>query len=179
MIRSLAASIYKALGWQIKGRFPKEVKKMVVIAVPHTSWHDFYMGLLFRSVVGVQINFLGKKELFKWPFGWYFRKVGGIPLDRFNKQNKVDRIAEMFQEHDVFRLALSPEGTRKKVEKWKTGFYYIALKAEVPILPITMDFGKKEHRIGDLFYPSGDTEKDLAFLTGFFEGVRGKIPANS
>ncbi|MEH6656161.1 1-acyl-sn-glycerol-3-phosphate acyltransferase [Leeuwenhoekiella marinoflava] len=178
-MQSLAKVIYKSLGWSIRGRFPEEVKKMVVIAVPHTSWHDFYMGLLFRSVVGVQINFLGKKELFKWPFGWYFRKVGGIPLDRFNKQNKVDRIAEMFQEHTLFRLALSPEGTRKKVEKWKSGFYYIALKAGVPILPITMDFEKKEHHIGDLFYPTGNCDSDLTSLMSFFEGVEGKIPKNS
>ena len=121
-MQRFALFIYKALGWKIKGRFPKEVNKMVVIAAPHTSWHDFYMGLLFRSCIGVTINFLGKKELFKWPFGWYFRKVGGIPLDRFKNENKVDRIANMFIEHEVFRLALSPEGTRKKVENWKTGF---------------------------------------------------------
>ena len=178
-MRKLALFIYTALGWKINGTFPSEVKKMVVIAAPHTSWHDFYLGLLFRRVINVQINFLGKKELFKWPFGWYFRKVGGIPLDRFKSENKVDRIARMFEDHDTFRLALSPEGTRKKVDHWKTGFYYIALKAQVPILPITMDFGKKEHRIGRPFYPTGDCERDLRQLQLFFKNVEGKFPERS
>ena len=173
------ARIYKALGWKVIGVFPREVKKMVVIAAPHTSWHDFYMGLLFRSVIHVQINFLGKKELFKWPFGWYFRKVGGTALDRTPGQNKVNYIASLFKEREVFRLALSPEGTRKKVENWKTGFYYIALEANVPILPITMDFENKQHKIGSLFYPTGDAEKDLRVLRLFFKNVKGKIPANS
>ena len=178
-MQRFALFIYKALGWKIRGRFPEEIQKMVVIAAPHTSWYDFYMGLLFRSCIGVTINFLGKKELFKWPFGWYFRKVGGIPLDRFKSENKVDRIANMFKEHEVFRLALSPEGTRKKVENWKTGFYYIALKAQIPIVPITMDFGKKEHRIGVPLYPSGNLDHDMARLRLFFKDVQGKIPERS
>ncbi|HCQ75824.1 MAG TPA: hypothetical protein DIV44_03360 [Leeuwenhoekiella sp.] len=85
----------------------------------------------------------------------------------------------MFEDHDTFRLALSPEGTRKKVDHWKTGFYYIALKAQVPILPITMDFGKKEHRIGRPFYPTGDCERDLRQLQLFFKNVEGKFPERS
>ena len=175
----LAKTIYRSLGWKIKGRFPKEVQKMVVIAAPHTSWHDFYMALLFRNCIGVKINFLGKKELFKPPFGWYFRRVGGTPLDRTPGQNKVAYIASLFKQKETFRLALSPEGTRKKVVEWKTGFYYIALEAGVPILPITMDFGRKQHHIGELFYPTGAVEADIKKLRQFFEGVEGKIPENS
>lgn len=178
-MRSLAKIIYRLLGWKIKGAFPLEVKRMVVIAAPHTSWHDFYMALLFRSIIDVKINFLGKKELFRPPFGWYFKRVGGTPLDRTPGQNKVTYIASLFKEQETFRLALSPEGTRKKVEEWKTGFYFIALEAGVPILPITMDFGRKQHHIGELFYPTGELQSDLAKLRKFFDGVLGKIPENS
>ncbi len=179
MKRFIARKLYYFLGWKVKGHFPEEVKKMVIIAAPHTSWHDFYMGLLFRSVIDVKINFLGKRELFRWPFGWYFRKVGGTPLDRTSGQKKVSAIANLFEEHEIFRLALSPEGTRKKVDEWKTGFYFIALEAKVPILPITMDFGMKQHHIGNLFYPTGNLQNDLKVLQAFFKGVEGKIPANS
>lgn len=178
-MRALAKIIYKLLGWKIKGSFPKEVQKMVVIAAPHTSWHDFYMALLFRSVIDIKINFLGKKELFRPPFGWYFKRVGGTPLDRTPGQNKVSYIASLFEQKDTFRLALSPEGTRKRVEEWKTGFYYIAVEAKVPILPITMDFKRKQHHIGELFYPTGDIESDLKSLRKFFTGVIGKIPENT
>ena len=171
----IAKNIYAALGSKIKGDFPDDVQKMVIIAAPHTSWHDFYMGLLFRDVVGVKINFLGKKELFKWPFGWFFKKLGGAPLGRNKEQNQVKQIAKLFNEHEVFRLALSPEGTRKKVEIWKTGFYYIALKAEVPVLPITMNFKDKDHCIGELFYPTGDITRDMIKLRSFFDGVQGRV----
>ncbi|PHQ30373.1 1-acyl-sn-glycerol-3-phosphate acyltransferase [Leeuwenhoekiella nanhaiensis] len=178
-MKFIAKTIYRLLGWKIVGRFPKEVQKMVVIAAPHTSWHDFYMGLLFRSIIDVKVNFLGKKELFRPPFGWYFKKVGGTPLDRTPGQNKVTYIASLFKERETFRLALSPEGTRKKVTEWKTGFYFIALEAGVPILPVTMDFGQKQHHIGDLFYPTGNLEADLKTLRQFFDGVVGKVPENS
>ncbi|WP_028375046.1 1-acyl-sn-glycerol-3-phosphate acyltransferase [Leeuwenhoekiella sp. MAR_2009_132] len=175
----LSKKIYKALGWHIRGRFPSEVNKMVVIAVPHTSWHDFYMGILFRGTLGERINFLGKKELFKWPFGLFFRSLGGTPLNRIKGQNQVEQIAALFDTEEIFRLALSPEGTRKKVETWKTGFYYIALKAQVPILPITMNFKDKEHHIGSLFYPTGDISKDMLELRLFFKNIQGKIPEKS
>lgn len=117
-MRWLAKFIYfKLLGWKIVGNtnFSKDkLKKVVIIAIPHTSWHDFYIGLLLRKISGVKTNFVGKKELFKWPFGWYFRAVGGAPLDRTGGQNKVQAIAQLFQDKDEFRLALAPEGTRKK-----------------------------------------------------------------
>ncbi|MFI8380324.1 1-acyl-sn-glycerol-3-phosphate acyltransferase [Leeuwenhoekiella sp. NPDC079379] len=175
----LSKKIYEALGWHIRGKFPSEVSKMVVIAVPHTSWHDFYMGILFRGALGERINFLGKKELFKWPFGLFFRSLGGTPLNRVKGQNQVEQIAALFDTEELFRLALSPEGTRKKVETWKTGFYYIALKAQVPILPITMNFKDKEHHIGSLFYPTGDISQDMLELRLFFKDIQGKIPEKS
>lgn len=161
------------------GTIDSNIKKCVVAVVPHTSSFDFIMGLLIRSLLRVRINYLGKKELFTGPFGFYFRWTGGAPLDRTPGQNKVDQIAKLFDQHDTFRLALSPEGTRKKVEKFKTGFYYIAVTANVPIIPIALDYGKKQVRIGDPFKPTGVIEKDMPFFEQHFNGAEGHIPEYS
>lgn len=170
---------YKILGWKLIGNFPPEIKKCVVIVIPHTSNLDFFIALLVRGILGIKINFVGKKELFLFPFGYYFRAVGGAPLDRSGGKNNVDATVEVFEKHEVFRLALSPEGTRKKVTELRTGFYYIALKAKVPIIPVAFDFGKKEVKIGDAFMPSGNYEKDMKIVLPFYKGVVGKIPERS
>ncbi len=167
---------HKILGWKLIGDFNGEsIKKCLVIVVPHTSWHDFYIGLLVRQLANLKISFLGKKELFKWPLGWYFRKVGGIPLDRTPGQNKVEAIAEIFRKRDELRLAIAPEGTRKRVKEWKTGFYHIAKAAQVPIIMVTFDFGRKQNSISEPFYPTDDMEKDMEFMYAFFKGVKGKV----
>lgn len=182
-MRWLSKWIYfKLLGWKVVGNktMSKDtVKKAVLIAVPHTSWHDFFIALLLRQVVGIKSNFIGKKELFIWPFGYYFRSIGGAPLDRTPGQNKVQAIAQLFESREEFRLALSPEGTRKKVEEWKTGFYYIAKAANVPIIMFTLDFENKQNRVSEPFYPTDDFEADLRFIKSFFKGVKGKIPQYS
>ncbi len=168
------------LGWKIVGDFNKnEIKKAVIIVVPHTSWHDFYIALFTRKTLQTDINFIAKKELFTWPFGYYFRWVGGAPLDRSSKQNKVAAITNIFESKEEFRLALSPEGTRKKVATWKTGFYYIAQAAKVPIIPVSFNYKTKTVTIGNPFYTTGDIEKDTNFLQSFFEGIAGKKPENS
>lgn len=166
----------KVLGWSIAGNFDPTIKKSVVIAVPHTSWHDFYVGAFTRKIQGVPIHYVGKKELFKWPFGWYFRWMGGSPLDRTPGQNKVESIAALFEKKEEFRLTLAPEGTRKKVDKWKTGFYYIAKKADVPIIPVAFDYPTKTVTIHPAFYLTDDTEADLAYLRSLYSGVVGKVP---
>ena len=182
-MRWLAKLIYyKFLGWKITGNtnFSSDtLKKVVIIAAPHTSWHDFFIGLLLRKVIGIKTNFVGKKELFKWPFGWYFRYVGGAPLDRTSGQNKVKAISQIFESKEEFRLAIAPEGTRKKVVKWKTGFYYIAREANVPIIMFTLDFKNKRNHISEPFYPTNDIEADLKFIKRFYKGVLGKIPEYS
>ena len=171
---------HRVLGWKIIGSFKAEtIDKCVIIVVPHTSWHDFYIGLLIRQLQDVKISFLGKKELFRWPLGWYLRKVGGISLDRTSGQNKVEAIAELFKQRKELRLSLAPEGTRKKVKNWKTGFYHIAMAANVPIIMVAFDFGKKQNKISEPFYPTGDIEKDLIIMYSFFKGVKGKIPKYS
>jgi 1-acyl-sn-glycerol-3-phosphate acyltransferase len=179
----LAKFIYfKVLGWKVIGNTTMSkdtVKKAVLIAVPHTSWHDFYIGVLLRKVTGVKSNFIGKKELFIWPFGYYFRAIGGAPIDRRSNQNKVEAIAKLFEEHEEFRLALAPEGTRKKVTEWRTGFYYIAKAANVPIIMFSLDFQNKQNKVSEPFYPTDDIEADFAFMKNFFKGVKGKIPEYS
>ncbi|MFD1061642.1 1-acyl-sn-glycerol-3-phosphate acyltransferase [Winogradskyella litorisediminis] len=182
-MKALAKLIYfKILGWKIVGNknFSQDtVKKAVIIAAPHTSYHDFFIGLYLRKITGTKTNFIGKKELFTWPFGYYFRAVGGRPVDRTPGQNKVEAIAKLFEGEEEFRLTLAPEGTRKKVDEWKTGFYYIAKTANVPIIMFTLDFKNKQNKISEPYYLTDDKDADFKILKSFFEGVEGKIPPNS
>lgn len=179
-MRWLAKFIYfKILGWKIVGNtnFSKDtIKKAVIIAAPHTSWHDFYIGLLLRKILGVKTNFIGKAELFKWPFGYYFRATGGVPVNRKERQDLVSSIVDIFNEREEFRLTLAPEGTRKKVDKWRTGFYHIAKQANVPIIMFTLDFENKQNKISEPFYTTNNQEADFKFIHDFYKDVKGKIP---
>lgn len=170
---------FRLLGWKLNGTIDKSIKKSIVIVIPHTSNLDFFIALLVRGIMDVEINFVGKKELFAFPFGYYFRSVGGAPLDRSGGKNNVDATAEIFSKHETFRLALSPEGTRRKVTELKTGFYYIALKANVPIIPVAFDYGKKEVRVGNPIHITGNFEEDMKVILPFFKDVKGKIPERS
>jgi len=169
---------FKIMGWKIVGTINPEIKKCVMMVMPHTSAHDFYLGIFTRGITELEMNFVAKKELFRFPFGYYFRYMGGEPLDRSGGLNKVDSIAAIFDKKETFRLAVAPEGTRKYVSELKTGFYYIALKANVPIIPVAFNFGKKEVQLGLPLLPSGNLEKDLVLLNQHFVGVKGKIPEN-
>ena len=170
---------FKLLGWKISGEMSADIKKCVIMVVPHTSWYDFFVGLFTRGILGLQMNFVGKKELFTFPFGYYFKWVGGAPLDRSKHENKVDDIAAIFEEKEEFRLAIAPEGTRKKVKEWKTGFYYIALKANVPIYPVAFDYEHKEVKLFEPFYPTSNKDEDFEFLYKLFRGIKGKNAENS
>ncbi len=169
---------FQMMGWKIEGTIDESIKKCVLMVLPHTSWHDFYLGLFTRGITGIEMNYIGKKELFRFPFGFYFRWMGGAPIDRVGSLNKVESIAKIFENHKEFRLAISPEGTRKKTNDLKTGFYYIALKANVPIIPVAFDFGKKSVCIGQPFFPTSNYENDLPILLNHFKDVTGKIPEN-
>lgn len=179
-MQRIAKFIYfKLLGWSFKGEFPSHLNKCVIAVVPHTSWWDFLLGLLIRKVWNEEINYIGKKSLFDSPFGWFFKWTGGAAIDRSKSNDTVSAVTKVFESKETFRLALSPEGTRKKVDKWKTGFYYIAKAAEVPILLVAFDYGKKEIKISKPLFPTSDIENDFKVYQNFFKGTLGKVPEYS
>ena len=147
-----------------------------MIAAPHTSWMDFPIAILSRMTLGTMVNFIGKGSLFKGPFGFLFRLLGGTPVDRSQNNNLVDSIVQLFNSKEEFRLGLSPEGTRKKVAKWKTGFYYIAKGANVPIVMATLDFGNKQIKISKAYTLTEDMDTDFKHFHAFFSDVKGKNP---
>ena len=165
---------FKCFKWKILGN-SNLPKKCVVIVAPHTHWLDFFIAIVIRKVINQEINFIAKKELFMFPFGFFFSWMGGIPVNRGSKTNSVDLIAEIFKKETQFRLGISPEGTRKKVTKWKTGFYHIAKKASVPIVSATLNFKEKNIKFSEPFLVTNNFEKDIKKLRNLFVGVKGKI----
>jgi len=168
--------LYTILGWKIENDFPQEPKKYVVIAAPHTSWLDFPIAILSRMTSGTMVHFIGKASLFNGPFGFFFKALGGTPVDRSQSTNMVDAVIDVFNNKEEFRLGISPEGTRKKVDKWKTGFYYIAKGANVPIVMATLDFKNKKVKISEPYYTTDHKETDFKVFYSFFKNVKGKNP---
>ena len=166
------------LGWKILGEI-RPINKCVIIVAPHTHWLDFFVALPVRRILNLEINFIGKKELFFFPLNYLLKYLGGSAIYRNSKSKTVDLIADKFNDKKNYRLALSPEGTRKKVDKWKTGFYYIAKKANVPIVSVSIDAKKKEVIFSKPFYPTDNIDKDFAHLRKFYRGVDGIITKNS
>lgn len=176
MLRLIASLILKIAGWKMKGEFPFEAKKAVIMIAPHTSNWDYIIGRMFFFKLNVRVKFLIKKEIFVFPIGGLIKYWGGIPVDR-GKSNRVvvDTVA-LFNKYDSLYLAVTPEGTRKLVKHWRRGFYYIALKANVPIAPSFIDYKKKEVGLMELFTPTGDYAKDLEYLQGLYKGVTARHP---
>ncbi len=164
------------MGWKIVGTYPKDLKKFIIIGVPHTSNIDFLLGVFTKFITGVPMNFIGKESLFKPPFGFIFKALGGTPVDRTKRVNMVQAIIDIFNEKSEFVLAISPEGTRKKAKKWKTGFYHIAKGANVPIVFNSFDFGNKHYVISEPYYLTGDLEKDFLYFHNYYKDVKGKYP---
>lgn len=178
MLRPLYNFLFALMGWKICGEFPQNLKKFIIAVAPHTSNWDFLVGVAARSILRIQkARFLGKSALFKPPFGFVFRWLGGYPVDRSKSEDKVAQAVALFNAHDEFILAIAPEGTRKKVERLKTGFYYIAKNANVPIIPVGFDFKEKLIKIGEPLYPGQDATSDLLTLRNFYRAVTGKNPA--
>jgi 1-acyl-sn-glycerol-3-phosphate acyltransferase len=172
--------LFTILRWKVEGEFQKECKKYILIVAPHTSWVDFPITVLVNYATGLKANFVGKSSLFNPPFGFLFKSVGGAPVDRTKNSNVVDSIIDIFNSRERFILGIAPEGTRKKVEKWKTGFYYIAKGANVPIYTSSLDFENKKITISDKpFYPTDDKEADFNYLHSFFKDIKGKVPEYS
>ena len=139
MFRLLAKWVLKLIGWKVVGQFPHHLDKYLIIAIPHTSNWDFPLGILIRTSLDIDIRFIGKSSLFKPPFGFLFRWLGGIPVNRLSRNNFVDKMVEVIQREDKFITVIAPEGTRAKAKKLKSGFYYIAKGAEIPIVMIQFD----------------------------------------
>ena len=171
----LARFLLNRIGWKIDGEVP-DTPKYVMIGYPHTSNWDVPIGLLIFTALGVRLQWVGKHTLFKNPLGYLSRWLGGIPINRETTKNFVQQVADVFKEHDTLVITLSPEGTRSKTEFWRTGFYYIALGAGVPIACAFLDYKNKRGGFGPLLYPSGDIEQDFETFRAFYSGISGKFP---
>lgn len=160
--------IWRLIGWKIIGDVPWEEKKYIIIVAPHSSNWDFIIGVLARGVVGFDSKFLGKISLFKPPFGWFFKLMGGYPVDRSKSTNLVDQVVQIYNEHERFVIALAPEGTRKNVGEWKTGFYYIADKAKIPIVRAIMDWNTKSVEFFEPFWTTGSITTDMPEIKSIY-----------
>lgn len=173
------SAILRLFGWQIIGNFPAGHSKSLCIMVPHTSGWDFVIGIMVRGSIGMNIRFVAKHNLFKFPLGGIMRALGGYPVNRQASSNFVFSIVEIINKESAFHLGIAPEGTRKKVSKLKTGFYYIAQKAKVPLFLVKFDFEHKTIDFGEPFWVTGDMEKDFEYIRQYYKGVKGKVPAFS
>ncbi len=179
MFRAFSLLVFKLWGWKIEGDAPQDIPKYILVIAPHTSNWDFIVGVMARSIVRWgNVKYLAKKELFVFPLGIFFRALGGYPVNRTKHTRLVDNVVQIFKNKEKFAIAITPEGTRKKVAKMKTGFYYIATKADIPLILVGFDFKRKTVVIDKPFYASGDQEKDLEIITTFFKSITGKIPEN-
>ncbi|WP_456440783.1 lysophospholipid acyltransferase family protein [Caldithrix abyssi] len=173
--RIFSKVILKITGWKTVGKVPEE-KKYVLVGYPHTSNWDTVIGLMSYASMGVRLNWLAKQSLFKWPLGGILKLTGAIPVNRQQSQNFIQYSKDLFDRYERLVLTLSPEGTRKKTEYWRTGFYYMALNAGVPIALGILDYSKKIGGFGPLIWPSGDIEKDIAKIREFYKDFKGKYP---
>lgn len=167
--------IFKLTGWKTLGTAPA-IKKYVLVAAPHTSNWDFVYGLCAWKLYGIEPRYLIKKEFYWFPLNILFNATGGLPVDRSKSNSLTDAIVEMFRQKERFIALVPPEGTRKKVERWKTGFYYLALKAQVPIVMGIMDYKDKTTRLSEPFMPTGDIDADFAKIREFFKDAHPRNP---
>jgi 1-acyl-sn-glycerol-3-phosphate acyltransferase len=173
LLQGLSIIFLKMLGWRSEGQ-PPGLEKYVMIGAPHTSNWDFPIGLAILFSFKFRFYWLGKHTIFRWPFHGLFLRLGGIPIDRSKSGNVVEQTVQSFRENDKMVLLLSPEGTRKKITHWKTGFYYIARGADVPIVLAFLDYTRKVGGFGPVFYPTGDIEADMKTISAFYADIVGK-----
>jgi 1-acyl-sn-glycerol-3-phosphate acyltransferase len=175
MMRKLYAFVFKLAGW----KYSMQVEipdKCVLCVAPHTSNWDFVLGMIFYKSIGRSPYVLMKEEWFFFPVKYLLKALGGIPVNRKKKTSISDQMIELFASKDQFQLAVAPEGTRKKTLHWKTGFYYIAYNAGVPIILAYIDYLKKEIGIGKNFQPTGDSKRDIDEIKQFYTHIKGKDP---
>lgn len=169
--------LYKQMGWTIQVT-EKHPDKYIICLAPHTSNWDFLLGQLYSGAEGIKSNFLMKKEWFFWPLGPFFKCIGGIPVYRQKKTSMTDAMAETAKAAPTFHLCITPEGTRSLNPDWKKGFYFIALKAGIPILLYGVDYEKKLIECTKTIVPSGDLENDMREIKLYFRKFKGKKPEN-
>ncbi len=178
-MRYLYKLIFKLFSWRFEGSVPKDLPKFIIIVAPHTANIDFFVGIMARRVLQLDsTKYLGKSQLFKAPYGFIFRWLGGYPVDRSKNNNLVDVVVDIFNSKERFSIALAPEGTRKKVDKIKTGFYHIAKRAKIPIIMISFDFGTKKIKVNDPFMTSDNVFNDFKKIITFFSSSAGAKPQN-
>ncbi len=165
----------KLSGWRVQGKLP-DMKKVVIIAAPHTSNWDLPFTLFVAFVMEINIRWMGKDTIFRPPFEGLFKWLGGIPIDRSRSNSVVDQSIEQFNTKDQFALAIPPSGTRAKVTYWKTGFYHIAMGAGVPIVLGFLDYRRKIGGLGPVIMPTGNLDKDMERIQSFYSGITGKHP---
>ena len=169
--------LYKRMGWTRDVTQPHP-RKYIICLAPHTSNWDFFMGQLYNSAEGLTANFLMKKEWFFWPLGVLFRHLGGIPVHRQKHTSMTDTLAQTAISSPSFRLCITPEGTRSRVDEWKRGFYFIAQKAQLPILLYGLDYEQRKIVCTKTIIPSGDVDSDMREIRRYFKDFKGKHPEN-
>jgi len=175
LTQKFAHAVLGLFNWRIETIYPSE-KKYVMVGAHHTSNWDLPVALLFSMATGIKFNFIAKDEAFRWPFGGLMRWLGGIPVNRRAHTHFVDQIAEEFRARENLVIVITPEGTRKKTEYWKTGFYYIALSAKIPVALGYLDYPRKRVGIGKMMMLSGNLETDLGIIREFYTDKMGKFP---
>ncbi len=175
LARVSARFVLRLMGWRTRVISP-HTSRYVLIGAPHTSNWDAVIILLFMAAEGIPVRWMGKESLFRWPMGIFWRSMGAIPVNRRESTNLVDQIAAKFDGSDDLIVGLSPEGTRKKASRWRSGFYYIALKAKVPIVMAYLDYENKVCGLGPSMKPSGDIQADFDLIREFYSGIVGKYP---
>ncbi len=176
-MKLLARFIFWLSGWKVVGKNPKAVKKLVMIAAPHTSNWDLLYARAAFYLMDIPVKYTIKKELFFFPLGWLLKALGGIPIDRKSKGRMVDKMAALYDNYDEFCIMITPEGTRSYSPEWKKGFYYIAQQVNIPIALGYLDYKKKEAGVGPLITPSGNYEKDLQEIQSFYKKITPKFPS--
>ena len=175
LLRVVSRATLRLTGWTIEGSLPAHAAKSVLIAAPHTSNWDLPYTLMLAFSLHLRVYWMGKQSLFRAPFGGVMRWLGGIPVNREQSSNLVASSAQaMRAAKGPMQLIVPPEGTRGKTRHWKTGFYYIAQEAVVPIVLAFVDYGRKVGGLGPVFEPTGDLDADMATIKAFYAPIKGK-----
>ncbi len=169
--QAIGRAILRVTGWRIEGMVP-DLPRFVIIAAPHSSSWDFVLGIALVFALRLDMRFIGKAELFRGPLGALMRALGGIPVDRTHPQGLVEQVAARFRDAERLIVAIAPEGTRKPVDRWKSGFYHIAARAGVPIVPGVFDNAARTMRLLPAVFPTGDADADMGRLRRLYAGVR-------